>query len=438
MRSTKEIRQIFIDMLKEDGHRIIPSASLIPSKELGLLFTNAGMNQFASYFSGDQTPFDTRLGSVQKCMRVSGKHNDFETVGFSPHHHTFFEMLGYFSFGDYFKEHAIELGWRYFHTLLGIPKERLFITVYKDDEESLKIWRDKVGIDEKKIYKMDKSNFWEMGETGPCGPSTEIIYDLIGNTNPTVKELNDSYNYLELGNIVFTQYYKNSDGKLDPLPKKNVDTGLGLERIARVVQGTQTNFETDLFFPIIKELELKSGFKYDENPELKPSFRIVADHIRALTFLIGDNITPSNVGRGYVVRKLLRRAAINLKKLSIEEFFLYKLVGTVNSLLGDAYPIINEKKELIERVIYEEERRFKELLKIGYGKYNKIVDEIKKNNGDIIDGNALFELYDTLGFPIDLIKAFALDDKLKLDLDGFNIRMAEQKKRARNDWIDKK
>ena len=197
--------------------------------------------------------------------------------------------------------------------------------------------------------------------------------------------------------------------------------------------GNRTFFLLKLYFD-----ELNVLFLFQKSPELKPSFRIVTDHIRALTFLIGDNITPSNVGRGYVVRKLLRRAAINLKKLSIEEFFLYKLVGTVNSLLGDAYPIINEKKELIERVIYEEERRFKELLKIGYGKYNKIVDEIKKNNGDIIDGNALFELYDTLGFPIDLIKAFALDDKLKLDLDGFNIRMAEQKKRARNDWIDKK
>ncbi|MCD6578567.1 alanine--tRNA ligase [bacterium] len=428
---SNEIRNLFYKMLEEDGHTIIPSDSLIPPKELGLLFSNAGMNQFYKYFSGEATPPDKRMASIQKCLRVSGKHNDFEEVGFSPHHHTFFEMIGYFSFGDYFKEHAIELGWKFFTEILKIDRSKLYITVYKDDKESFKIWKDHIGIDEKRIYFLDRENFWEMGKTGPCGPSTEIIYDLNGKGAPTVEELEDSYDYLELGNIVFTQFYKDETGNLLDLPQKNVDTGLGLERIARVLQGSKTNFETDLFFPIIRKLELEMGNKYSENPELQPPFRIIADHIRAITFLINDGINPSNIGKGYIVRKLIRRASLNLIKLGIDKPYLYDLVGKVEEIFHDVYTDLKNNKTFIEKVVFEEEKRFQTLLARGYKKYTDIRDELKNNNKNTIDGKTLFELYDRLGFPVDLVKEMALDDNLKVDISGFDDFMREQKKRAK-------
>ncbi len=428
---SNDIRRLFYQMLKEDGHTVVPSDSLIPPKELGLMFSNAGMNQFYKYFSGEATPPNKRMGSIQKCLRVSGKHNDFEEVGFSPHHHTFFEMIGYFSFGDYFKEHAIELGWKFFTKVLGIDKKRLYITVYKDDEESFEIWKDHIGIDEKRIYFLDKDNFWEMGKTGPCGPSTEIIYDLNGKGAPTLEELENSYEYLELGNIVFTQYYKDENGNFTNLPQKNVDTGLGLERIARVLQGTKTNFGTDLFFPIIRKLELETGNKYSENTELQPAFRIVADHIRAITFLINDGINPTNMGRGYIVRKLIRRAALNLKKLDIEKPYLYNLVGKVEEIFHDVYPDLKKNKAFIERVIIEEEKRFQILLDRGYKKYIEIKEKLIEEKKDTIDGKTLFELYDRLGFPVDLVKEMALDDKLKIDMNGFDKFMRGQKERAK-------
>ncbi len=431
MKTSSQIRNDFVNMLKKDGHNVIPSAPLIPPKELGLLFTNAGMNQFSKYFSGEELPPDTRLGSVQKCIRVSGKHNDFEAVGFSPHHHTFFEMLGYFSFGDYFKEHAINLGWKYYTEILGIPADRLFITVYKDDDESMQIWKDTIGIGDDRLFKLDKTNFWEMGETGPCGPSTEIIYDLKGKSTPTAEDLEDSIKYLELGNIVFTQYYKDNAGNLEPLPKKNVDTGLGFERIVRVVQGADNNFESDLFLPLIREIEMISGLRYAQEEGKKPFFRVAADHIRALTFLIGDGVLPSNAGRGYVVRKLLRRAASNLRKLSIEEPFLYKLVRTVKASMGDFYPEISEKTQLIENIILEEEERFIRLVKTGFTKYVQLKEKASNNN-DTLGGEELFELYDTYGFPIDLVKEMARDDGLKLDVKGFNEKMSVQREMARS------
>ncbi|MCK5223823.1 alanine--tRNA ligase, partial [Candidatus Calescamantes bacterium] len=322
MKTSSQIRNDFVNMLKKDGHNVIPSAPLIPPKELGLLFTNAGMNQFSKYFSGEELPPDTRLGSVQKCIRVSGKHNDFEAVGFSPHHHTFFEMLGYFSFGDYFKEHAIDLGWKYYTEILGITADRLFITVYKDDDESMQIWKDTIGIGDDRLFKLDKTNFWEMGETGPCGPCSEIHY-YIGDDpeKQSAAGINVSDQYWELWNLVFIQNERLADGSLIDLPAKHVDTGAGFERIVAVIQGKTSNYDTDLFQPIIKEVSslagplmlMPDGSKvpktlsvdaYQRNPV---PFRVIADHIRMLSFAIGDGAMPANEGRGYVLRRILRR-----------------------------------------------------------------------------------------------------------------------------------
>ncbi len=429
MRS-QEVREAFLNLLKKDGHTVIPSDSLVPPKELGLLFTNAGMNQFAKYFSGGTVPPFPRLGSVQRCLRVSGKHNDFETVGYSPHHHTFFEMLGYFSLGDYFKEHAIELGWTYFTETLKIPPSKLYVTIHENDDESFNIWTVKMGLSPDRIYRLTKSNFWEMGDTGPCGPSTEIICDLKGGGKPLKEELENSYDYLELGNIVFTQYFKEKDGSMTPLPKKNVDTGLGLERIVRVVQGARTNFETDLFLPIIKKVEEESGVKYD--PDNEPAaFRIVADHIKAVVFLISDGINPSNLGRGYVARKLLRRLSVSLRKLGINGPFAYKLVAPVRDIMSGFYPSVAEKARFVESVIYEEEERFLSLLEKGYKKYLDMKERTLSRNERTIRANDIFELYDTYGFPVDIIKEMAAADSLAIDRDGFESRMAEQREIAR-------
>ena len=435
---SKELRARFLSYFAERGHTIVPSSSLIPKEDPTLLFTNAGMVQFKEVFLGNKHLGFQRAASSQKCMRVSGKHNDLETVGRTARHHTFFEMLGNFSFGDYFKEGAIDYGWEFLTQDLALPKDRLWITIFREDDEAFDLWHKKVGIPSHRIIRMDeKDNFWAMGETGPCGPCSEIHLDqgaAVGCGQPSCSVACECDRFLELWNLVFMQYERDSSGQMSPLPRPSVDTGMGLERLAAVIQGQVSNFSTDLLRPIISYVEELAEKGYGDKPEWDISLRVIADHLRALTFLITDGILPSNEGRGYVLRRLLRRASRHGRNLLLKEPFLYKAAGVVVDLMRDTYPELESARNYIARVLLYEEERFSHTLDYGLKLLFQVMDDIQGQGKSVIPGKEVFKLYDTFGFPLDITQEIAQEKGFSLDLAGFENAMATQRELARQSW----
>jgi len=432
------IRESFIKFFESKGHTIVSSSSLIPKDDPTLLFTNAGMVQFKNAFLGLENRGYTRAVTCQKCARAGGKHNDLENVGVTARHNTFFEMLGNFSFGDYFKEDAIAWAWEYLIDVVKLPKEKLWITIFKDDNEAFEIWTKKMKVPQDRIVRMgEKSNFWMMGETGPCGPCSEILYDQgssVGCGRPECDINCDCDRHLEIWNLVFTQYDRDENGKLNPLAKPSIDTGMGLERLTAVIQGMKSNYDTDLFTPIIHFMEKTSGKTYGKNAEDDVSIRVIADHSRALTFLIGDGITPSNEGRGYVLRRILRRAARHGKMLGINKPFLNESAHIVIDMMKGVYPDLVEKASFITKMILNEEQRFMETLDAGLRILNEETAALKKDGKSILPGSLVFKLYDTFGFPTDLTADIVKRDGFTLDNDGFEAEMEQQRIRARGAW----
>ncbi|WP_456426045.1 alanine--tRNA ligase [Desulfurobacterium sp.] len=434
----KEIREAFLSYFESKGHTRVKSSSLIPANDPTLLFTNAGMVQFKDYFLGKEKPPFKRATSCQKCMRAGGKHNDLENVGRTGRHHTFFEMLGNFSFGDYFKREAIEFAWELVTEVFKLPEEKLYVSVYEKDDEAFEIWNKVIGIPEQKIYRLgEKDNFWAMGDTGPCGPCSEIYFDrgeefACGETCGIGKC--DCDRFLEIWNLVFMQYERDENGKLTPLAKPSIDTGMGLERIASVLQNVPSNYETDLLFPIVKWASEMADIPYGKEEKSDISMRVIADHLRAMTFLIADGCLPSNEGRGYVLRRIIRRASRHGRLLGINRPFLFKGVDAVIEIMGDVYPEIVENENLIKQIIEKEEERFSRTLEKGLELLQEVVDKIKEKDAGTIPGEEIFRLYDTYGFPLDLILEVANDERLEADVEGFEKLLKEQKERARKAW----
>lgn len=433
-----EIREMFLKYFEENGHTIVPSSSLIPKDDPTLLFTNSGMVQFKNCFLGLEDRGYTRATSSQKSVRAGGKHNDLENVGYTARHHTFFEMLGNFSFGDYFKKESIFWGWEFLTDKMGLPKDKLWVTIYKDDDEAFEIWNKTIGVPAERIVRMGMdSNFWMMGETGPCGPCSEIIYDQGPSVGCGRSECNVECScdrHLEIWNHVFTQFDRDKEGNFHPLPKPNIDTGMGLERLAAVVQGVKSNYETDFFIPIIQFIAKFSGKKYKQNEDHDASMNVIADHSRAVTFLIGDGILPSNEGRGYVLRRILRRAARHGKLLGLGKPFLHEIVSVVVEAMKDAYPDLREKEAYIRKVIFNEEQRFIETLDAGLKILSDEVASLKKARKTVVPGEIVFKLYDTFGFPVDLTADIVKRDRLTLDTEGFEKAMEAQREKARESW----
>ncbi len=426
---SKEIRESFLKFFEDKGHLRLKSASLIP-KDPTLLFTAAGMVPLKAYYLGEEEPPSRRLTTVQKCLRT----NDIDNVGYTARHHTFFEMLGNFSIGDYFKKDAIFWAYEYITKILNLPEEKLWITVYKDDVESREIWKN-VGVPEERIVSLgEDDNFWTMGPVGPCGPCSEIYYDKGAKTPEEEKQLpgDEGERFLEFWNLVFTQYDRQLDGSFKPLPRKNIDTGLGLERITSILEGTETDFETDLFTPIIQEIEHLSGEKYGTNSIKDRSFRAISDHIRAISFLIADGLIPSNEKRGYVLRRLIRRSALFGRAINMNEPFLYKLVPVVEKLMADAYPQLKESRERIIRNLKSEEKRFSATLNTGFAYFDDIYKKVKSGKDTEFPADAAFYLYDTMGFPIELTESLLRSYGFTLNKDKFNLLLNEQRTRARN------
>ena len=429
--TSSEIRQQFLDFFKEKNHRIVPSSPVVPFDDPTLLFTNAGMNQFKDVFLGSGTREYKRAADTQKCIRVSGKHNDLEEVGHDTYHHTFFEMLGNWSFGDYYKAEAIEWAWELLTEVWKLPKERLWATVYRTDEEAFEYWKTKTDINHKHILKFDeKDNFWEMGETGPCGPCSEIHINLSDDfdnpnfVNAGVPEC------IEIWNLVFIQYNRDEKGKLHELPAKHVDTGMGFERVCAVLQKKDSNYDTDVFMPLIEAIAKISGIKY-EKEENKVPMRVIADHIRTLTFAIADGAVPGNDGRGYVLRRILRRAARYGRKLNLNKPFLFGLVDKLVETMSGVFPEIKEKKDYIKKVVKAEEESFNATLDRGIELFEELIKGLSESDGKIIPGEDIFMLYDTYGFPVDLTNIMAKEHGFTIDEAGFNELMESQKQRAR-------
>jgi alanyl-tRNA synthetase len=433
-----EIREKFLKYFEERGHTVVASSSLVPKEDPTLLFTNSGMVQFKYCFLGEEDRGYTRAASSQKCVRAGGKHNDLENVGYTARHHTFFEMLGNFSFGDYFKDEAVTWGWEFLTETMGIPKEKLWISIYEDDDEAFEIWNKKMGIPADKIVRMgEKDNFWMMGETGPCGPCSEIMYDQgegVGCGRPECNIECECDRYLEIWNLVFTQFDRDESGNLNPLPNPNIDTGMGLERLAAVMQGVSSNYDSDFFTEIIATIEKISGKKYGGNEDNDTSIRVIADHSRAVTFLMGDGVLPSNEGRGYVLRRILRRAARHGKLLEISKPFLHEVVPTVINVMKEAYPDLIDKESFVRKVVLNEEERFIDTLDTGLKILNEEVALLKKAGKDIIPGEIVFKLYDTFGFPVDLTEDIVRKDNFSLDIEGFEKSMEAQRELARESW----
>ena len=434
----KEIRARFLQYFQERGHAVVASSSLIPHNDPTLLFTNAGMNQFKDCFLGLEKRDYIRACSSQKCVRAGGKHNDLENVGRTARHHTFFEMLGNFSFGDYFKKEAIAFAWEFLTKELGLDKDRLYVTVYQDDDEAADIWHLQEGVPRERIYRFgEKDNFWSMGDTGPCGPCSEIFWDNgpgTGCGSPTCTVGCDCDRYMEIWNNVFMQFNRSADGILTPLPKPSVDTGMGLERICTVMQGVTTNYDTDLLQGIIQYVARLSGKQYGADERDSVSMRVIADHARAVTFLICDGALPSNEGRGYVLRRIMRRAARHAKMLGFSEPVLYRTVDAVNALLGEAFPELLERESYIKKVILAEEERFAETLDRGLAILNDEVAGLKRSGQTILSGEAVFRLYDTFGFPVDLTADIIAAEGMTVDEDGFALAMERQRNQARENW----
>ncbi|MGD8957603.1 MAG: alanine--tRNA ligase [Chromatiaceae bacterium] len=435
MKTSAEIRSAFLDFFAGKDHQVVESSPLVPANDPTLLFTNAGMVQFKDVFTGKDKRAYLRAASSQRCVRAGGKHNDLENVGYTARHHTFFEMLGNFSFGDYFKREAIQYAWEFLTEVMQLPAEKLWVTVYLDDDEAAAIWLDEIGVDPARFTRIgdkpggkpfESDNFWSMGDTGPCGPCSEIFFDhgptVSGGPPGTPEE--DGDRYIEVWNLVFMQYNRDADGKLTPLPKPSVDTGMGLERLAAVMQGVHSNYETDLFQGLIK-----AAAEATKTDDLRSkSLRVIADHIRACAFLIVDGVTPGNEGRGYVLRRIIRRAIRHGYQLGQQQPFFYQLVDALDVQMGDAYPELRRAKALVARVLKLEEERFAETIEQGM----KILDEaIEGLPGEVVPGSLVFKLYDTFGFPTDLTADIARERGLGIDREGFEREMETQRSRAR-------
>ena len=435
--TSRQIRQQFLDFFKSKEHRIVHSSPVVPFDDPTLLFTNAGMNQFKDVFLGTGTREYKRAVDTQKCIRVSGKHNDLEEVGHDTYHHTLFEMLGNWSFGDYYKKEAIGWAWELLTEVWKLPKERLWATVYKDDDEALELWKSETDINPNHILKFaEKDNFWEMGETGPCGPCSEIHVNISDDLENAELVNAGSPECIEIWNLVFIQYNRDETGKLNELPAKHVDTGMGFERVCAVLQNKKSNYETDVFTPIIDAVVKLSKVKYDKEEDRIP-MRVIADHIRALTFAIADGAVPGNDGRGYVLRRILRRAARYGRKINLKDPFLYKLVDVLVETMGDVFPEVVEKKDYVKKIIKAEEDSFNATLDRGIELFNEIVNKLNKQKIKVIPGEDVFKLYDTFGFPVDLTNVMAREINFGIDEDGFNKLMNEQKVRGREASKDK-
>lgn len=430
-----DLRQSFLDFFRGHDHTVVPSAPLIPQADPTILFTNAGMNQFKRVFLGEDRRSYARAASVQRCMRAGGKHNDLENVGMTRRHHTFFEMLGNFSFGDYFKEDAIRYGWDYLTRTLGLPVDRLWVTVFHEDDEAFALWEAIPGLSADRIIRLGhKDNFWQMGETGPCGPCSEIHLDqgaAFGCGRSTCAVGCDCDRYLEIWNLVFMQFDRDTDGRLHPLPKPSIDTGMGLERLAAVVQGVDSNYATDLFMPLIATIADRVGYTYGRETVSDRSVRVIADHLRAITFMIADGILPSNEGRGYVLRRIVRRASRHGRLLGVTEPFLYALTGDVVTRMEGAYPELTQAAEVLRKAVEGEEQRFIGTLDQGLPILHDMVRDAKADRRGSLDGERIFKLYDTYGFPLDLIEDTAREHGLGADLEGFQQALDAQRDRAR-------
>ncbi|MDP4117037.1 MAG: alanine--tRNA ligase, partial [Bacteroidota bacterium] len=435
--TSNEIRKQFLDFFESKQHRIVHSAPVVPFDDPTLLFANAGMNQFKDVFLGTGSREYKRAADTQKCIRVSGKHNDLEEVGNDTYHHTFFEMLGNWSFGDYYKAEAIEWAWELLTDVLKLPKERLWATVYRTDDEALELWKTKTDIKHDHILRFDeKDNFWEMGETGPCGPCSEIHINLTDDYN-NPKYVNAGVpECIEIWNLVFIQYNRDENGTLHELPAKHVDTGMGFERLCAVIQQKPSNYDTDVFMPIINEISKLSGVPYEKEDD-KIAMRVIADHIRTLTFAITDGAVPGNDGRGYVLRRILRRAARYGRKLGLNDPFFYKLVEVVSANMGDVFPEVVEKKNYVVKVIKGEEESFNITLDRGIELFNKVVEQLENEGVKIIPGETVFKLYDTFGFPADLTNVMAKERNFSIDEAGFDALMKKQKEMGREATKDK-
>jgi len=436
--TAQRVRETFLQYFAERGHRIVRSSPLLPKDDPTILFTNAGMNQFKNVFLGLEKRGYTRAASVQKCMRVSGKHNDLETVGRTAKHHTFFEMLGNFSFGDYFKKEAIACAWELVTGVFGLPKDKLYATVYLDDDEAFRLWADEVGVPATRIFRYGKKdNFWSMGDTGPCGPCSEIHFDLgedIEAGEPFRLIEKGSDRFVELWNLVFMEFDQGPDGVMTPLPSPSIDTGMGLERMTAVAQGKRSNFDTDLFMPLIESTCGISGREYPAGDEGDIAVRIIADHIRAVTFLIGDGVSPANDGRGYVLRRLIRRAYRQGNLIGIDKPFLFELVGRVADIMKDAYPELLASVEYVSKVCLAEEERFAFTLSSGLRFFDQVVRETRQQGSTVLPGDKVFKLYDTFGFPLDLSQELAREKAMSVDETSFGRELEDQRQRARLSW----
>ena len=435
MKTSAEIRTAFLDYFVAKGHTLVESSPLVPGNDPTLLFTNAGMVQFKDVFIGKEKRSYVRAVSSQRCVRAGGKHNDLENVGYTARHHTFFEMLGNFSFGDYFKREAIQFAWEFLTQVLHLPADKLWVTVYLDDDEAASIWLDEVGVDRRRFTRIgdkpggrrfESDNFWSMGDTGPCGPCSEIFYDhgpkIPGGPPGTPDE--DGDRYIEIWNLVFMQYNRDADGEMTPLPKPSVDTGMGLERLAAVMQHVHSNYEIDLFQGLIRAAARATG----TTDFASKSLRVIADHIRSCAFLIVDGVTPGNEGRGYVLRRIIRRAIRHGYQLGQQQPFFYELVEALDEQMGEAYPELHGAKQMVARVLKLEEERFAETIEQGMRILEAAIGDMQDN---VIPGDVVFKLYDTFGFPTDLTADIARERGLGIDRDGFEREMDAQRAPAR-------
>ena len=434
----RDIRQKFLDYFKAYDHEVVASSSLIPRDDPTLLFTNAGMVQFKSLFLGEEKRSYTRAATSQKCVRAGGKHNDLENVGYTARHHTFFEMLGNFSFGDYFKEEAISWAWELLVEGYKLPADKLWVSVYQDDDEAYRIWEKDIGVPSERIVRLgEKDNFWAMGDTGPCGPCSEILIDqgeALSCGKPDCTAGCDCDRYLEIWNLVFTQFDRDPDGNLNPLPKPNIDTGMGLERIAAVVQGVTSNYDTDLFRDLISRIEDLSGKRYREDKKQDISFRVISDHARAVAFLIGDGVMPSNEGRGYVLRRIIRRAVRFGQVLGLNDPFFHQVANKIIDIMGQDYGELVSSRKFIEGVIINEEKRFADTLYHGMKVLSDEVDALKERKENTIPGTVAFKLYDTFGLSVDIVEDVAREEGLEVDLAGYEQAMARQRTKSQESW----
>jgi len=431
-----EIRRQFLEYFKKHDHQIVRSSSLVPSDDPTLLFVNAGMVQFKRIFLGEEKRSYVRAATSQKCVRAGGKHNDLENVGYTARHHTFFEMLGNFSFGDYFKEKALEFGWDLLVNGYGLPQDKLWVSIYLDDDEAHELWNKHIGVPADRIARFgEEDNFWSMGDTGPCGPCSEILIDRgeeFGCGRPNCKVGCECDRFLELWNLVFMQFNRDASGKMTPLPKPSIDTGLGLERMVVIIQNVPTNYDTDLIMPIIQKVENLSEKRFGDYPETDIAMKVIADHSRAAAFLIGDGILPSNEGRGYVLRRIIRRAIRYGRNIGLARSFLHKTAGVVYGIMESAYPELKEAEAFISNVIKNEEIRFSETLDRGLRLLNDSLSDMKAKGQNKVPGRIIFKLYDTYGFPVDIVRDVVRDQNMVLDLEGFDEAMEEQREKSRS------